>query len=544
MARGPTVSTTFNGHDRVSSVAQRIRRNVRRLAVASVAATGAAAVAIARQTVQFANMGDEIAKTSRRVGVSVEGLQELRFAADRSGLSASTLDTAIGRLNRNVGDLRAGTGTLATFLNRANPALAEQLVNVESTEEAFSLLTDQIASIENPMDRAALAQAAFGRAGQELIVMAENGSAGIESLREEARHYGNVISGDAAASSEQFVDSMTNLRAAALGVRNRALIPLMNTVTPLIQQVADWVANNQELIDQRVERAIGRITNAGRLLWRLWDSGLIPAVIAGVGAFRILAPAIRTTVAVVKTMRAAQWSLNAAMMANPIGLIAAAIAAFIAIVVLAIRNFDTWGSAVLSMLGPVGSFINMIVLIRRNWDSVKASFSEGGLLGGLKALGAVLLQSVLTPIQQILGLIERIPGVGRIAARLNERVSSLTERNQAFIDRHGAEDGDDQSAAPEEGSGTTVPAAARAAGSGSTRAPSANASASGAVAGDGGGADSSTLISRNETTIQSAPLNWRGLLQIVGAPAGSTIETNGNAPLQVTLDTGFEAAGS
>lgn len=56
-----------------------------------------------------------------------------------------------------------------------------------------------------------------------------------------------------------------------------------------------------------------------------------------------------------KAYTAAQWLLNAAITANPIGLLVVAIAALIAMVVVAIKYYDKWG-ATLFIYGPIKSF--------------------------------------------------------------------------------------------------------------------------------------------------------------------------------------------
>ncbi len=439
MARKPTVSTTFNAVDKTSAVMKRISGSVKRYSAIAGGAMAAAGLAVAKGTVELAKTGDTIAKTARKIGVSAEDLQELRFAADRSGVSSANLDKALEKLNKNVGDLRAGTGALTTYLNKSNPALADQLKNAESNSEAFTLLSDEISKIKNPMDRAALAQAAFGRAGQDLIVMAENGAKGIESLRDEAKKYGNIMSNEAAKNSEAFVDSMTNMKAAIGGLKTRALVPLIQTLTPLIQRMADWVAANKGLIDQKINDFIGKIAKAAKVLYRMWQSGLIPAILAGIAAFKILIPLIRSASAVVKVLKGGQLALNIAMSANPIGLVVAGISALIAVVILAIKNFDKWGAAVLFAMGPLGGLINFVKVLKDNWEAVKSSFSEGGFMEGIKTLGRVLLQSVLIPIQQISelagNLIQKVTG-GRFGGNIGKGLGELISRNQGMIESH------------------------------------------------------------------------------------------------------------
>lgn len=84
-----------------------------------------------------------------------------------------------------------------------------------------------------------------------------------------------------------------------------------------------------------------------------------------------------------KVMAAAQWALNAAMAANPIGLVIAAIAALIAIGVLLYRNWDTIREKVLALWGSFSEKFPAIAEIARTyigqvieiWDNVKKAFS-------------------------------------------------------------------------------------------------------------------------------------------------------------------------
>lgn len=111
-----------------------------------------------------------------------------------------------------------------------------------------------------------------------------------------------------------------------------------------------------------------------------------------------------------KSLTAAQWLLNIAMDANPIGLIIIAIAALIALVVVVINKWDEWGAALAIFMGPLGFIISLVQSFRRNWDMVTKAFKEGGILGGIKAIGKVFLDAILQPAEQLMGIIGKITG--------------------------------------------------------------------------------------------------------------------------------------
>lgn len=131
---------------------------------------------------------------------------------------------------------------------------------------------------------------------------------------------------------------------------------------------------------------------------------------------------------VMKIATAAQWAFNAAAAANPIGLIVIAIVALIALVVIIIKKWNQFGAVIAMMLGPIGWIISLIQSFRRNWDMVKESFKSGGILEGLKAIGKVILDSVLMPVQQLLTLLAKIPGLGSKLAPGIAKIQNARDR--------------------------------------------------------------------------------------------------------------------
>lgn len=128
----------------------------------------------------------------------------------------------------------------------------------------------------------------------------------------------------------------------------------------------------------------------------------------------------------------AQWALNVALNANPIGLIVAAIAALVGMIVLVVNQFDSWGATFLALMGPLGWLINAIILLKRNWESVTEAFQTDGIKGveaGLRRIGTVLLDVVLYPLQQFLDLIGKIPGLS-FAKGWGEKIQGLRDKLQ------------------------------------------------------------------------------------------------------------------
>jgi len=130
---------------------------------------------------------------------------------------------------------------------------------------------------------------------------------------------------------------------------------------------------------------------------------------------------------VTKVVTAAQWAWNVALTANPIGLLVVGIAAMVAVVGVIITKYDEWGAAMALLLGPFGTAITIIQSFRQHWESVKESFTTGGILAGIKRIGIVLLDAVLMPVQQLLEMLAKVPGLGSLAEMGADKIKGIRE---------------------------------------------------------------------------------------------------------------------
>ena len=341
----------------------------RRALMAVGAAVAAAGAAMAANTRNIAKQGDEFAKNSRRIGLTAEALQELTFVADRQGVSAEALQKSFQILGKNVGELRHGYGALHANLSRTNPALAEQLANAESNEEAFSIAADAISRTSDEIDRAALTQAVFGRSGQEMITVLAGGSEEIAKLRAEAREYG-IISNENAAISERVMDAETNLRAAFGGLRAE----MAERLLPVAEDIMIWATEavmNFDDFREKIEKIIPYLA----------------PLAAGLAGFLV----VTQVAAAIKSLAAGFLALNAAMAANPIGLIVAGAVALVTAGIAVYKNwgrisdfFTELGARLKAHLSAAAESVRTAWLvagagIRRAWGEVSTAVAQGFL---------------------------------------------------------------------------------------------------------------------------------------------------------------------
>lgn len=144
-----------------------------------------------------------------------------------------------------------------------------------------------------------------------------------------------------------------------------------------------------------------------------------------------------------KVATAAQWLWNAALSANPIGIVIAAIVALVGLIIVLtgkwqkvtaavdgfferIRNMKGIGGAILkTLVAPLEFVWNSI---RGIFDTINA-FKVGGFIAGIKMLGLSILQMIAAPIQAILESLSWIPGMGW----LHDKISGFFENTRNSI---------------------------------------------------------------------------------------------------------------
>lgn len=183
---------------------------------------------------QTTAIGDELYKMSQRVGVSVENLSTLRYAADLSGVSLGDLDSLLVKLNKKLGEAASGSESAAGFLKQFGIDVADVKDGTLSTDEALKRIADRFAGTPDGINKSAAAVEAFGKAGAAIIPFLNQGRDAIEALQTEASKLGLKISTETAQRMEAFNDQLRTLQFASEGAR----VAIVGSILPAIEGIA------------------------------------------------------------------------------------------------------------------------------------------------------------------------------------------------------------------------------------------------------------------------------------------------------------------
>ncbi len=229
-AQQKDVNTAVGKMD-VKSVGKGLATGVAAIGTAAIGAGAGLGVFVG----QTAEVGGRINDLSQTLGISAEGFQEWDYVLGQAGLSAD--------------DLKAGMKKISIAMTDADSAGGQALRNLVgdiqglSQEEVFDKTVTAFQGMADGAEKNALAVEIFGKSGQNLLPVLNDSAAGTEALRKKAEELGMVMSDKAVKATDDFGDSLDTLTGSATGLRNNLVGELLPGITPVIDQMTDFIGD-------------------------------------------------------------------------------------------------------------------------------------------------------------------------------------------------------------------------------------------------------------------------------------------------------------
>ncbi len=116
--------------------------------------------------------GSQLEQISRRTGIAVGALVELRKAALRSGVEFTDMEGIINKMQKSISGVNEmGKNTAGAF---ADIGLSINALRTMTPDKQFQAIGKAISELKNPVDRASAAMDIFGKSGGELLKIFEN----------------------------------------------------------------------------------------------------------------------------------------------------------------------------------------------------------------------------------------------------------------------------------------------------------------------------------------------------------------------------------
>lgn len=166
-----------------------------------------------------------------KTGVAASALQRLNFITSQSGVGLEQIANAAVQLGKRLVE-----GDSSAVKAVQNLGLSVKDLIAQGPERAFYAIGEAVAAVPNPMERAALATALFGKAGADLLPAF---STNMRQLADEAQRSGAILSNDLVRAGDAAGDAIGRLKTVGLALIGQLLIPML----PAVEAVANWLGS-------------------------------------------------------------------------------------------------------------------------------------------------------------------------------------------------------------------------------------------------------------------------------------------------------------
>nr|DAI37124.1 MAG TPA: minor tail protein [Caudoviricetes sp.] len=421
-------------------------------------------------------LSDVMAKTTNMFNTDISGFFEsAKMGAatfTSTGQSLEDFSAMVGVMaSSGIKGSESGTQLRNMMLSLASPsktaAMALDRMGIKTTDAQGNFLNiiDILGQFEKGMkgmgdaEKAAALTDIFGkRTVTGVTLLLAEGTEGLKKYSKELQNAGGTAANVAAAMRGSLANRIEVLKSALTELGFKFVDAFAAKGGKAIENLTATITNfDPAPIIDFLTAAFTAISKIVGVLWKMRIIIISLAIAWGVYKVAVIAAVVISNimgmVRVVQTLMSAQQGMNVVqaifnvlLTANPVGIIIVALAALIAIIILCVKHWDDitaamarcWDwvkknqEAVLGIIavftGPFGFIISIVREFWNEWDRITQVFTNGGIIAGLKQIGATILSALLAPLQGVFELLGKIPGVGKHFENFATNIESF--RNQ------------------------------------------------------------------------------------------------------------------
>ena len=257
------VKFTLTAVDKTKAAFDRVGKGLKtvgggaRMAGMGVAKVGLAAAGAATALAALVKINtdfmDKLGKTASKLGIEVEFLQNMRFAAEQTGVKVEALDMGLQRFIRRAAEAASGTGEAKRAFQQLGIELKDSSGNLRGVESILNDVADGIMNTSDSAEQVRLAFKFFDSEGVSLVNTLKNGSKGLQDFKTQAENLGLIISKESIAKAEMFADSLNILKKQFTAITanlTAAFIPIMQDASTALSEMMTELKGNDDDFEQ------------------------------------------------------------------------------------------------------------------------------------------------------------------------------------------------------------------------------------------------------------------------------------------------------
>lgn len=286
-----------------------VSASLRRMASTAIATIGAYAGfhAIKSMFVDLTKELDNLTKSAQKLGTTVQGLRRLQFIGGIAGVDAEAITKSMEKMLDSIGQAQNGLKSYLDVFKQLKLDV-DKLANMDPAR-AFKEILVAVADLPTAAEKMMALRRIFGRAGGDLMVIANMTAAEIDALGVEFDELAGTVTAGSLAAVEQYNDSLLRLSTAFASLKIQLTIFVSVALKPLIKMMTELTKSQ---VKGRSELGKTIAKWASMIATYMVVIALVPRIVKGIGLI----------IKAIKAMTKAQISMKAAA-----GNIAAVVAA-------------------------------------------------------------------------------------------------------------------------------------------------------------------------------------------------------------------------
>ncbi|MFZ3353132.1 MAG: hypothetical protein WA268_19955 [Xanthobacteraceae bacterium] len=216
--------------------------------IAEAFAAAFAVERIAEFVTRFAELGEQITRTSAMLGMSTKEVQELGFVSQMTGGTAEGLSNAIQRLEMGLQHAQNPTSQQAQAL-KALGLSAKELIALP-VDQQMRRFADAVSRFGDGGNKTAIVMAVMGRSGAQMIPVLDKGAAGFDEMAARADQFATIMSGKTVAALDTTAEDITTLKASLSTMGGTIIGGLAPAFEGLVRVLSDLSAGITKSIEQ------------------------------------------------------------------------------------------------------------------------------------------------------------------------------------------------------------------------------------------------------------------------------------------------------
>ncbi|MEM7696925.1 MAG: hypothetical protein AAF236_00810, partial [Verrucomicrobiota bacterium] len=197
------------------------------------------------------DLGGRMSDVAQQIGTSAGNAMVLEEAFRQAGIQPEKMATSINKMQRAIVEAAERGGTLAEPFEALN--LSPEALMQGDPAETFDRISQAIAAIENPTERAARAMQIFGRSGGEMVALFDDTEA-MSKARSQLGGQADIMT-EAAATFDRASDILNGLFKKIQGFFVGGGLPIADQLLPVLEQLD---ALDLAPVGQKFGEALGR----------------------------------------------------------------------------------------------------------------------------------------------------------------------------------------------------------------------------------------------------------------------------------------------